>query len=70
MLWIIGKQKVIYLEILYQKYDIEKFNNTYNNIQDSLAKIGDTNDVNIGELRTELKTLFENLTNIVFAQSN
>ncbi len=48
------------------KYDIEKFNNTYNNIQD---KISDTNEVNMGELKTELKTLFENLTNIVFGQS-
>ncbi|CAM4825869.1 unnamed protein product [Rotaria magnacalcarata] len=51
------------------KYDIEKFNNTYNNIQDSLVKISDTNEVNIEELKTELKTLFENLTDTVFEQS-
>ncbi|CAF5053797.1 unnamed protein product, partial [Rotaria sp. Silwood1] len=51
------------------KYDIEKFNNIYNNIQDSLAKITDTNEVNIGELKTKLKTLFENLTDLVFGQS-
>jgi chromosome segregation ATPase len=51
------------------KYNIEKFNNTYNNIQDSFAKISGTNEVNIGELKTELKTLFETLMDIVFGQS-
>ncbi|CAF2863996.1 unnamed protein product [Rotaria sp. Silwood2] len=51
------------------KYNIEKFNNIYNSIQDSLVKITDTNEVNIGELKTKLKTLFENLTDLVFGQS-
>jgi hypothetical protein len=51
------------------KYNIEKFNNTYNNIQDSFVKISGTNEVNIGELKTELKTLFETLMDIVFGQS-
>lgn len=51
------------------KYNIEKFNNLYNSIQDGLTKITDTPDVNIEELQAKLKTLFENLTDLLFGQS-
>jgi hypothetical protein len=51
------------------KYDVEHLKDVYEIIQADLDKIADTSESNIGELKIQLKRLFENFKDILYAQS-
>jgi predicted transport protein len=64
--WSIKKHS---LEPCLSKYDVEHLKDVYEIIQADLDKLGDTNESNIQELKIQLKKLFENFKDILYAQS-